>query len=504
MRALISVSDKRALVPFARELGKLGVEIIASGGTAEALAAEGIAHLRVDEITGQREMLDGRVKTLHPAIHAGILADRQNPTHRAELEREGIEPIDLVVCNLYPFESDPSIELIDIGGPTMVRAAAKNHAHVGVVVDANDYSVVIDEFRREGRLTDETRMKLAATAFSHVAAYDAAIANWFYSDFADGLPPAIHLALEQKELLRYGENPHQRGARYTPAGATIWWDGVVQHSGRELSFLNLVDAEAAWTTCHSVIGIGDATTAAVIVKHANPCGVAIGSDAEDVYQKAFAADETSAFGGIVAISTDIDDALAEAIAKNPLADVLIAPGFFPGALALFAEKRKNMRVLEAPLPSKSALAFRDFAEGFLVQDRDVVSPRSDAWRVVTKRTPTEAEWVDAELAWRVCAATGSNAIVLANDGVVVGVGCGQQNRRDAARIAQEKAAGRAAGGAGASDAFFPFRDGLDAVCDAGVSVVVEPGGSLRDDEVITAANERNVALVMTGERHFHH
>ena len=278
-------------------------------------------------------MLDGRVKTLHPAIHAGILADRQNPTHRAELEREGIEPIDLVVCNLYPFESDPSIELIDIGGPTMVRAAAKNHAHVGVVVDANDYSVVIDEFRREGRLTDETRMKLAATAFSHVAAYDAAIANWFYSDFADGLPPAIHLALEQKELLRYGENPHQRGARYTPAGATIWWDGVVQHSGRELSFLNLVDVEAAWTTCHSVIGIGDATTAAVIVKHANPCGVAIGSDAEDVYQKAFAADETSAFGGIVAISTDIDDALAEAIAKNPLADVLIAPGSFP-ALSL--------------------------------------------------------------------------------------------------------------------------------------------------------------------------
>ena len=279
---------------------------------------------------------------------------------------------------------------------------------------------------------------------------------------------------------------------------------MIQHSGRELSFLNLVDAEAAWTICHSVIGIGDATTAAVIVKHANPCGVAIGTEAADVYQKAFAADEISAFGGIVAISAVVDDALAEAVVKNPLADVLIAPGFLPGALALFSEKRRNMRVLEAPLPSKSALAFREFAEGFLVQDRDVVSPRTDSWRVVTKRLPTDPEWLDAELAWRVCAATGSNAIVLAKEGVVVGVGCGQQNRRDAARLAEEKAAGRALGGAGASDAFFPFRDGLDAVCDAGVGVVVEPGGSLRDDEVIAAADERNVALVMTGERHFRH
>ncbi len=504
MRALISVSDKSALVVFASELEKLGVEIIASGGTAEMLVGAGIAHRRVDDVTGQKEMLNGRVKTLHPAIHAGILADRDNPQHLAELEREEVEPIDLVVCNLYPFADDPSIELIDIGGPTMVRAAAKNHAHVGVVVDPNDYATVIDELRREGRLSDETRKRLATAAFSHVASYDAAIANWFLADDKGELPPSFHVALEKQEPLRYGENPHQRGARYTSVGLASWWDGVMQHSGRELSFLNLVDAEAAWTICHDVLGIGGATVAAVIVKHANPCGVAIGTDATDVYERAFAADEVSAFGGIVAISAVVDDALAEAIVHNALADVLIAPGYFPGAIARFAEKRKNMRVFEAPLPSRSSISFREFAEGFLVQDRDVVSPRSEAWRVVTSRQPTDAEWVDAELAWRVCAAASSNAIVVARGGVVVGVGCGQQNRRDAARLAQEKAAGRAAGGAGASDAFFPFRDGLDAVCDAGVGVVVEPGGSLRDDEVIAAADERNVALVMTGERHFRH
>jgi phosphoribosylaminoimidazolecarboxamide formyltransferase / IMP cyclohydrolase len=505
LKALISVSDKRALVAFAGELEKLGVEILASGGTAQALSEEGIAIRRVDEVTGQKEMLDGRVKTLHPAIHAGILADRDNPTHLSELEREGFEPIDLVVCNLYPFADDPSIELIDIGGPTMVRAAAKNYAHVGVVVDPGDYGAVVDELRREGRLSDEMRKRLATKAFSHVASYDAAIANWFYADWPQPLPPSIHLSLEQRPpQLRYGENPHQIAARYAPVGATSWWDGVVQHSGRELSFLNLVDAEAAWTLCHHVVGVGGATNAAVIVKHANPCGVAIGANPDDVYGKAFSADEVSAFGGIVAVTAEVDDALAEAIVNNPLADVLIAPGFFPGALARFSEKRKNMRVLEAPLPAESGVAFRGFAQGFLVQDRDVVSPRTDAWRVVTTRSPTESEWVDAELAWRVCAATSSNAIVVAKDGVVVGVGCGQQNRRDAALIAQQKAAGRAEGGAGASDAFFPFRDGLDAVCDAGVAVVVEPGGSLRDDEVIAAADERNVALVLTGERHFRH
>jgi phosphoribosylaminoimidazolecarboxamide formyltransferase / IMP cyclohydrolase len=505
MRALISVSDKRSLLPFAGELEKLGVEILASGGTADALATQGIPHRRVDEVTGQREILGGRVKTLHPAIHAGILADRSDAAHLADLERQGFEPIDLVVCNLYPFSDDPSIELIDIGGPTMVRAAAKNYAHVGVIVDPDDYGEVADELRREGGLTDETRKRLAAVAFSHVASYDAAIANWFFADWADSLPPTIHLALEQRPpLLRYGENPHQRAARYVRVGETSWWDGVVQHSGRELSFLNLVDSEAAWMLCHRVVGIGDSTTAAVIVKHANPCGVAIGDDAASVYEKAFAADEISAFGGIVAISAEVDDGLAEAIIGNPLADVLIAPGYFPGALARFAEKRKNMRVLEAPFAAESIGAFREFAQGALVQDRDVVAPRTDAWRVVTKRTPTASEWTDAELAWRACAAASSNAIVLANDGVVVGVGCGQQNRRDAARLAQQKAAGRAAGGAGASDAFFPFRDGLDAVCDAGVAVVVEPGGSLRDDEVIAAADERNVTLVMTGERHFRH
>jgi phosphoribosylaminoimidazolecarboxamide formyltransferase / IMP cyclohydrolase len=504
MRAIVSVSDKRALAPFARELAKLGVEIVASGGTAAELDREGIPHRVVEEITGLKEMLGGRVKTLHPGIHAGILADRDNPAHLAEIAREGIEQVDLVVCNLYPFEEDPSIELIDIGGPTLVRAAAKNHAHVGVVVDPGDYSTVVDELRREGRLSDETRRRLATKAFSHVATYDAAIANWFLAGEQEDLPAAIHLALARRESLRYGENPHQRGARYESSGTKSWWDGIVQHSGRELSFLNLVDAEAAWTICHSVLGVGGSPVSAVIVKHANPCGVAIGSDPIDVYEKAFAADAVSAFGGIVAVSAPIDDALAEAIVGNPLADVLIAPGYSKGALALLAEKRKNMRVLAGPSPVSSPLSLREVAGGFLVQDRDVVSARSDAWRVVTRRIPTDEEWVDAELAWRVCAATGSNAIVLAKGGVVVGVGSGQQNRRDAARIAADKAQGRADGGAGASDAFFPFRDGLDAVCDAGVAVVVEPGGSLRDDEVVEAADERNVALVMTGERHFRH
>ncbi len=507
MRALLSVYDKSGLAEFAAGLRELGWELLASGGTSAELEKAGIAHQDVAEVTGAPEMLDGRVKTLHPAIHGGILADRSKPEHLEDLAARGIVPIDLVACNLYPFSSAPSVEMIDVGGPAMVRAAAKNHAHVAVVVDPADYGPVLDEIRQEGAITAATRRRLAEVAFTHTAAYDAAIAAWLASPAAQrgALPVSIEFALARQELLHYGENPHQKAARYRRVGAgEDWWASVTQHGGRELSFINLVDAEAAWLLCHDVLGLGEASVAGAIVKHGNPCGVAIGSDLPTVYARAFQGDSQSAFGGIVALSGQIDAALAGQIVANPLADVLIAYGYDPEALGVFAARRKNMRVLAAPLPRVDPLSFRQFAGGFLAQETDVVARRSDRWRVVTVRQPTAGEWQDAEFAWRVCARTTSNAIVLARDGQVVGVGCGQQNRRDAARLAEQKAAGRAEGGAGASDAFFPFRDGLDAICDAGVAVVIQPGGSLRDDEVIAAANERGVAMVLTGERHFHH
>ncbi len=507
MRALLSVYDKTGLVAFAEGLAALGVELVASGGTSKALEEAGIAHLQVEEVTGAAEMLSGRVKTLHPSIHGGILADLDDPSHRRQLEQRGIEPIGLVVSNLYPFFERPSIENIDIGGPTMVRAAAKNHAHVAVVVHPEDYGEVLDELRREGEVTTATRFRLARSAFAHTAAYDAAIVTWFDSSFAPSteLPPSIHLALERREILRYGENPHQKGARYSAVGGRPgWWDSVVQHGGRELSYLNLFDADAAWRLCHEVLALGRSPAAAVIVKHANPCGVAVAASSCEAYGKAFAADPVSAFGGIVALGGDVDLALAEQVVENPLADVLVATGFDPEALELLTAKRKNMRVLEAAAPSAWGWGLREVDGGFLVQEPDRVPAGRPGWRVVTAAQPPESVLADAELAWLVCARTSSNAIVLANGGVVVGVGCGQQNRVDSAGLAARKAAGRAEGGAGASDAFFPFRDGFDAVADAGVAVVVQPGGSLRDDEVVAAADERGVAMILTGKRHFRH
>jgi phosphoribosylaminoimidazolecarboxamide formyltransferase/IMP cyclohydrolase len=510
VRALISVYDKLGLAAFAGGLVDLGFEIVSSGGTSRALDEAGIAHREVAEVTGAPEMLGGRVKTLHPAIHGGILADRSNPDHLADLEARGIGLVDLVVCNLYPFSSEPSIEMIDIGGPTMVRAAAKNHDHVGVVVDPADYGAVLDELRREGSLGTETRRRLARAAFAHTAAYDAAIVTWFdgggsWGDAGDVLPPSVHLALERCETLRYGENPHQHGARYRRVGAAPGWlDGVVQHGGRELSYLNLFDADAAWRLLHELLGLGGSASAAVIVKHANPCGVAVANDIATAYAQAFACDPVSAFGGIVALSDPVDLELAESIVANALADVLVAPAISPEAAALFAAKRKNMRALAAPAPGEPELALRQVGGGFLVQEPDRFLASRETWRVATKATPAAEQWRDIELAWRVCARTSSNAIVLAHDGQVFGIGCGQQNRVDAAALATRKADGRAKGGVAASDAFFPFRDGLDAVADAGVSVVVQPGGSLRDDEVTAAADERGLAMVMTGERHFRH
>ena len=459
--------------------------------------------VEVGEVTGAPEILGGRVKTLHPAIHGGILADRSDPGHLANLEARGIVPIDLVVGNLYPFTSDPGIELIDIGGPTMVRAAAKNHAHVGVVVDPADYRTVLDEIRAVGSLSDATRRRLARSAFAHTAAYDAAIVAWFdedpSSDHAnDLLKPSLHLALDRVHDLRYGENPHQAGARYRAAGSSGWWDTAVVHGGKAMSYLNLFDTEAAWRLVHR---LGD-EPCAVVVKHANPCGAAVGSDIADAYLSAHRCDPMSAFGGVVAVNRPVTPAMAEALSEV-FTEVVVAPAYEPDALALLGE-RKNLRVLEAGPPGWPELDVRGIDGGLLVQTADDLVAEPSVWRVVTEREPTGAEWADLEFAWRVVARVSSNAIVLVKNRCAVGIGAGQQNRRDAGRIAAEKAAGRAIGGACASDAFFPFRDGLDAAADAGVTAVVQPGGSLRDDEVVAAADAHGMAMVFTDERHFRH
>ena len=502
-RALLSVHDKTGIADLARGLVEAGWELVSSGGTASVLADEGVPVVEVGEVTGAPEILGGRVKTLHPAIHGGILADRSDPGHLANLEARGIVPIDLVVGNLYPFMSDPGIELIDIGGPTMVRAAAKNHAHVGVVVDPADYRTVLDEIRAVGSLSDATRRRLARSAFAHTAAYDAAIVAWFdedpSSDHAnDLLKPSLHLALDRVHDLRYGENPHQAGARYRAAGSSGWWDTAVVHGGKAMSYLNLFDTEAAWRLVHR---LGD-EPCAVVVKHANPCGAAVGSDIADAYLSAHQCDPMSAFGGVVAVNRPVTPAMAEALSEV-FTEVVVAPAYEPDALVLLGE-RKNLRVLEAGPPGWPELDVRGIDGGLLVQTADDLVAEPSVWRVVTEREPTGAEWDDLEFAWRVVARVSSNAIVLVKNRCAVGIGAGQQNRRDAGRIAAEKAAGRAIGGACASDAFFPFRDGLDAAADAGVTAVVQPGGSLRDDEVVAAADAHGMAMVFTDERHFRH
>jgi len=502
-RALLSVHDKTGIADLARGLVEAGWELVSSGGTASVLADEGVPVVEVGEVTGAPEILGGRVKTLHPAIHGGILADRSDPEHLANLEARGIVPIDLVVGNLYPFTSDPGIELIDIGGPTMVRAAAKNHAHVGVVVDPADYRPVLDELRAVGSLSDATRRRLARSAFAHTAAYDAAIVAWFdedpSSDHAnDLLKPSLHLALDRVHDLRYGENPHQAGARYRAVGSSGWWDTAVVHGGKAMSYLNLFDTEAAWRLVHR---LGD-EPCAVVVKHANPCGAAVGSDIADAYLSAHRCDPVSAFGGVVAVNRPVTPAMAEALSEV-FTEVVVAPAYEPDALVLLGE-RKNLRVLEAGPPGWPELDVRGIDGGLLVQTADDLVAEPSVWRVVTEREPTGAEWADLEFAWRVVARVSSNAIVLVKDRCAVGIGAGQQNRRDAGRIAAEKAAGRAIDGACASDAFFPFRDGLDAAADAGVTAVVQPGGSLRDDEVVAAADAHGMAMVFTNERHFRH
>ena len=499
MRALLSVYDKTGVVDFARRLHELGVELVSSGGTAAAIAESGTPVTDVAEFTGYPAMLGHRVVTLHPLVHGAILADRDDPAHRADIEKYDIRPIDLVVSNLYPFSSDPSIDLIDIGGPTLVRAAAKNHAHVGVVVDPADYDEVLGELAMKGRLSSGLRRRLARKAFAQIAEYDAAIVSWFDAEAPDpdGLPESIHLSATRAQELRYGENPHQVGARYSFGNSV--WDDAVQHGGKEMSYLNVYDADAAWRLVWS---LGD-DPAAVVIKHANPCGAAVADDIATAYQLAHECDSVSAYGGIVAVNREVPLALAEALVPV-FTEVIVAPSFDDDALALLLEKKKNLRVLTARPPTVPALDVRTIEGGLLVQTPDVVSLDRSAWTVATRRQPTEDEWRDLELAWRVAARVTSNTIVLVKDGQAVGIGAGQQNRRDAGRIAAEKADGRAKGGACASDAYFPFRDGLDAAAEAGATAVIQPGGSIRDDEVIAAADEAGLAMVFTGERHFKH
>lgn len=500
--ALLSVFDKAGITELAARLVESDWTLLSSGGTAAAIAAAGLPVTDVADHTGSPIMLGHRVVTLHPKVHGGILADRNNPEHRTDLDQHGITPIDLVVVNLYPFNADPGIELIDIGGPTMVRAAAKNHEFVGVVIDPGDYDDVADELTR-GDLSAETKRKLARKAFAHTAAYDASIVSWLddtddAGDADDPLPDSIHLAADRVQDLRYGENPHQVGARFRFAGQHSWWDDATQHNGKALSYLNLLDTEAAWQLVHA---LGPDPTA-VVIKHANPCGASSADDITSAYAQAHACDPISAFGGIVALNREVPAELAEQLV-DVFTEVIVAPGFTSEAMEILVGK-KNLRVIEALPPSSALLTMRSIDGGLLVQTTDRLLSSPADWTVATERTPTPEEMVDLQFAWSVAARVTSNTIVLVKGCQAVGIGAGQQNRRDAGRIAAEKASGRAAGGACASDAFFPFKDGLEAAIEAGCTAVIQPGGSVRDDEVIEAANEAGIAMVFTGERHFTH
>ena len=527
-RALISVSDKRGVVELARALAQLGAEILSTGGTAAALAGAGIAVKQVSAHTGAPEILDGRVKTLHPKIHGGLLG-RDTPAHRAEMAEHDIAPIDVVVVNLYPFEAtiarpdvtlDDAIENIDIGGPSMLRSAAKNHERVAVIVDPADYPAVIAELRA-GELSPARRLDLARKAFAHTSAYDAAIAAYL-SSLDDAAATARDVPPRRRELpdvlgvqwrrlydLRYGENPHQRAAFYAdarsplpagPARPTVAAAEVL--GGKQLSYNNILDLDAALGLCLEL-----APPAAVVVKHNNPCGVAIGDDLADTYRRARDADATSAFGGIVAVNREVDDALAKLLVETFL-ECVIAPGYSAAARDVLASK-KNLRLVAAAgpwTPQDGALAWsiRTIAGGALVQTADHGMVDLASARVATQRAPSDRERADLAFAWRVAKHVKSNAIVFAKDGVTLAIGAGQMSRVDSVRICERKAGAKLAGSAVASDAFFPFRDGVDVLAEAGAVAVVQPGGSVRDDEVIAAADQHGLAMLMTGMRHFRH
>jgi phosphoribosylaminoimidazolecarboxamide formyltransferase/IMP cyclohydrolase len=520
-RALLSVSDKTDLIPFARALAEMGVELISTGGTSAALRNEGLAVRDVSELTGFPEMLDGRVKTLHPKVHGGLLAVRGNAEHDAQAAAHDIAPIDLVVVNLYPFEAtvakgadyDDCIENIDIGGPALIRGAAKNHAGVTVVVEPADYASVLEEMRAHGGATTlELRKALAAKAYARTAAYDSAISNWFAATLGEETPAWRTFGGRLRYPLRYGENPHQRAAFYASGDARPGAASAVQHQGKELSYNNLNDTDAAYEL---VAELGTGKPAVAIIKHANPCGVATGATLQEAYLKALRCDPVSAFGGIVALNGSIDAAAAEEITKI-FTEVVIAPAATPEAVAIFAAK-KNLRLLTAgalPDPKAQGAIVRSLAGGLLVQSRDDGVIAAADLKVVTKRKPTEPELADMLFAFKVAKHVKSNAIVYAKDGATVGIGAGQMSRVDSARIAALKAADAAQamgtkepltrGSVVASDAFFPFADGLLAAAEAGATAVIQPGGSMRDEEVIAAADEKGLAMVFTGIRHFRH
>ena len=501
-RAILSVWDKSGLVEFARRLAAAEVEIVASGGTASALESAGIEVTRISDLTGAVEILGGRVKTLHPKIHGGILADTTVESHRKDLDAHDITPIGLVVVNLYPFEatiSNPdvtvseAIEKIDIGGPGMVRAAAKNHRRVGVVVDPHQYDEVAAAVE-SGGLDDDLRLRLAREAFFRTARYDAAIVGWL--ERGSPTPDRLVFTLEKQRTLRYGENPHQQGAAYAEPSSASWWATADQLQGKEMSFNNYLDAEAAWRLVHEF-----EEPAVAIVKHANPCGLAVAAALHDAFTSAWECDPLSAFGGVIALNRVLDLKTAGRIAKAGFVEVVVAEGVEESAARAMAGKA-DLRLLTAVAPSSTDTDVRRIEGGFVLQERDRL--RGSDRRVVSTRPPSADESANLEFAWRTAAHTKSNAIVLARGMAAIGVGAGDQSRVGAAERAVVKAGDRALGSVAASDAFFPFRDGLDVLAEAGVTAVIEPGGSKRDDEVIAAAEEHGLALVFAGRRHFRH
>lgn len=511
-KALISVSDKTGVVDFARELAAIGVELISTGGTKTLLEQNGVPVIGISEVTGFPEILDGRVKTLHPAVHSGLLARRDDSSHQQQMQELGLGYIDLVVVNLYPFQQtiakpdvtyEDAIENIDIGGPTMLRSAAKNHAYVTVVVDAADYPQVLEEIRAERRTTLETRKRLAAKVFRHTAAYDALISDYLSAQTGELLPERMTVTYEKVQDLRYGENPHQRAAFYRkPLAANDSITTAEQLHGKELSYNNINDANAAL----AIVKEFD-QPAVVAVKHMNPCGVGIGATIHEAYRKAYDADPTSIFGGIIAANRTIEQDTAELL-NDIFLEIVIAPDYTPEALAIL-QKKKNIRLMKLGAITNAAerqseRLITSVEGGMLVQDSDVHRLTEADLKVVTNRQPTEAELAQLLFGWKVVKHVKSNAIVLVKDNMTIGVGAGQMNRVGAARIAIEQAGDKARGSVLASDAFFPMGDTVELAAAAGITAIIQPGGSIKDEESIQAANAQNIAMVMTGVRHFKH
>lgn len=511
-RALVSVSDKTGIVDFCRELSQLGVEIISTGGTKNLLAKEGVPVIGISDVTGFPEILDGRVKTLHPAVHSGLLAVRDSEEHQAQMKELGLDYIDLVVVNLYPFQEtiakpdvtyEDAIENIDIGGPTMLRSAAKNHAFVTVIVDAADYGTVLEEVRTSGDTTLETRKRLAAKVFRHTAAYDALISDYLSKVTGDPLPERFTVTYEKIQDLRYGENPHQKAAFYRkPLAAMDTLTNAEQLHGKELSYNNINDANAALQIVKEF-----EEPAVVAVKHMNPCGVGVGASVLEAYKKAYEADPVSIFGGIVAANRIIDADTAM-LMKEIFLEIILAPGFTEEALEILT-KKKNLRLLklgglELGASRSSQFVVTSIDGGMVVQESDVHTLKASDLTVVTDRKPTEEELKQLLFGWKVVKHVKSNAIVLAKDDMTVGVGAGQMNRVGAAKIAIEQAGEKAKGSVLASDAFFPMGDTVEAAAQAGITAIIQPGGSVKDEESIKAANEHGIAMVFTGVRHFKH